>query len=401
MSYKFLLDIALILFTTKLLGMLAKKLGLPQVVGALIAGLFIGPTILDWLHGTDFITKVAEMGVIVIMFAAGMETDLHNLKKSGKPGLIIAILGVLVPLFLGAGVAWFFNRGEFATGGNIMLQNFFIGVILTATSVSITVQTLKELGHLNSNVGNSILAAALIDDILGLIALTIITSLGGAEVSLLWIFAKIIGFFIFAVVFGFATHKILVWYEGYVTEEHDDHYLFPMLALTLCFSMSYIAEHYFGVADIIGAFIAGLVIGSTPKMESINETIAPISAVLLTPIFFANIGIKVTIPSISAHMLLLAVSIVAVALLSKFIGCGLGAKLCNYNNKEAIQIGCGMICRGEVALIVANKGIAMNLMPPAFFAPIIIMVICAAIFTPILLKLVFKGEAPTEVPSEA
>lgn len=398
MSYRFLLDIAAILFSTKLLGMLAKKLGLPQVVGALAAGLFIGPTILNWLHGTEFITNLAELGVIVIMFAAGMETDLRDLKKSGKSGFVIALLGVLVPLFLGAGVAWFFNRGEFAAPGNVMLQNFFIGVILTATSVSITVQTLKELGHLNSSVGNAILAAAIIDDILGLIALTIITSLGGADVSLLLIFAKIIGFFVFAIVFGLLSHKFLVWYSNFVTSENEDNYLFPVIALTMCFTMAFIAEHFFGVADIIGAFAAGLVIGSTPKIKVIDSTIAPISAVLLTPIFFANIGIKVTLPSMNESLLLLTSSIVIIAMLSKLIGCGLGAKLCHFTNKESVRIGCGMICRGEVALIVSNKGMALGLMPPAFFAPIIVMVICSAIFTPILLKLVFRNDNASNEP---
>ena len=394
MSYKYLLDIALILFSTKIFGIIAKKVQLPQVVGALIAGLLIGPAVFDLLETTRFISQVAELGVIVIMFAAGMETDVTNLKNAGKKGFIIALCGVLVPLFLGAGLSYFFNTGDLAIPGDRILQNFFIGVILTATSVSITVETLKELGKLNSPVGNTILAAALIDDILGLIALTLITSMATTDVviSPYVVLAKIIAFFIFATILGLLARKFLIKLDATVPDNLKDHQLFSIIALVLCLVMSFCAEHFFGVADITGSFIAGLVIGSLPQKEKITDHVEPLSFMLLTPIFFASIGISVVIPAMNAEIIIFAISLVVVALASKLIGCGIGAKLCGFNKKESVQIGVGMICRGEVALIVANKGIAMNLMPPAFFGPVIIMVIVAAIFTPILLKQVFKNE---------
>ncbi len=164
-SYKFLFDIALILLSTKLLGLLTKKIQMPQVVGALLAGLILGPAVLNVLQGTEFIDMMSELGVIVLMFSAGLETDVRELKKSGKASFVIALFGVVVPLAAGFGIAFAFNKGEF-TETSVLLQNIFIGVILTATSVSITVETLKEMGKLSTKAGNAILGAAIIDDIL-------------------------------------------------------------------------------------------------------------------------------------------------------------------------------------------------------------------------------------------
>ena len=173
-SYRFLFDIALILLSTKLFGLLTRKLQMPQVVGALVAGLIFGPAMLNILHPTDFLSHLSEIGVIVIMFSAGMTTDIHELKNAGKSGFLVALIGVVVPLGLGALLGFLFSPDE--AGPNLILQHVFIGTILTATSVSITVETLKEIGKLNSKVGNTILAAALIDDVLGLVVLTIVTS---------------------------------------------------------------------------------------------------------------------------------------------------------------------------------------------------------------------------------
>ncbi len=390
MSYKFLLDIALILISTKILGLITKRFQMPQVVGALIAGLILGPAVLNVLQETEFLTQLSELGVIVIMFTAGMGTDIRELKNSGKAGFWVALCGVLVPLIMGGCLAYFFNRGEFAHSGNVLLQNIFIGVILTATSVSITVETLKEMGKLNTNVGNTILAAALIDDVLGLVALTIITSLAGAQVSIWIVLAKIVGFFVFAIVFGLLAYNFLNWYSNKVKK---DLHRFPILAFVLCLIMAFCAEHFFGVADIIGAFGAGLVIANTPKAKYIESKFSSLSYLLLTPIFFASVGIKVVLPKMDAQIIIFTVLLVVVAVISKLVGCGLGAKICGFSNLKCMQIGVGMICRGEVALIVANKGIAMGLMPEAFLGPVILTVVLVTILTPILLKLAFKPSA--------
>ncbi|MEE1071555.1 MAG: cation:proton antiporter, partial [Cellulosilyticum sp.] len=256
MSYHYLLDIALILLSTKVLGLLTKKYQMPQVVGALLAGLIFGPACLNLLSETDFLKQMSELGVIVLMFGAGLETDIQEMKKSGKAAIVIALMGVIIPLLGGFGVATLLSKPEFAVEGtSIVLQNVFIGVILTATSVSITVETLKEMGKLSTAVGNAILGAALIDDILGIIALTIITSLADTSVQIGVVLAKIVLFFVFAAVVGIAFYKV---FKKWTMKDDEQRRRYVIVAFAFCLLMAYIAEEYFGVADITGAFLAGL-----------------------------------------------------------------------------------------------------------------------------------------------
>lgn len=386
MSYNFLFDIALILISTKLLGLLTKKISMPQVVGALLAGLLLGPAIFNVLRETDFLTQVSELGVIVLMFAAGLETDMKELKKTGKASFVIALLGVLLPLAGGFLLAHFFNEGE-PGGASPFLQNIFIGVILTATSVSITVETLKELGKLSTKAGNAILGAALIDDILGIIALTVVTSLADSSVSIWWVLAKIVLFFVFAAVAGFLFYKL---FSLWTARANKDLRRFVIVAFVFCLLMAFCAEHFFGVADVTGAFIAGLIISNTQRTKYIASRFDTLSYLLLSPIFFASIGIKVVLPEMTGSILVFSILLVIVAVLTKIVGCGLGAKLCKFTNRESLQIGTGMVSRGEVALIVASKGEAVGLMSGAFFGPVVIMVVITTIITPILLKIVFR-----------
>ena len=386
-SYDFLLDVALILLSTKVFGLITQKLQLPQVVGALLAGLIFGPGVLGIVQPSDFLDSVSEIGVIVMMFSAGMTTDVRELKNAGKSGFLVALIGVLVPLAMGTALGFLFAPGE--SDPSMVLQHVFIGTILTATSVSITVEALKELGKLNSRVGNTILAAALIDDVLGLIVLTIVTSMAGDSVNVWMVLLQILLFFVFVAIVAFLGIKGFTWYENrYKKNLHR----FPLLAFVLCLLMAYIAERVFGVADIIGAFAAGVIIANTPRGAYIDSKFQPLSYLLLTPVFFASIGLKVSLPSMTWQILVFALLLVIVAILSKLVGCGLGAKACGYNWHESTQIGLGMACRGEVALIVANKGAAMGLMPDAYFGPIIIMVVVCSIFTPIALKIAFARD---------
>ena len=396
LSYNYLFDIALILISTKLLGLLTKKVQMPQVVGALVAGVVLGPAVFNILKETQFISQVAELGVIVLMFTAGLETDIKELKKTGKASFVIALLGVLLPIVGGFGVAFFFNKGPEA-----MLQNVFIGVILTATSVSISVETLKEMGKLNTKAGNAILGAALIDDILGIIALTVITSLADTSVNIIWVMAKIVLFFVFSGVIGFGFYY---FFNKMIKHYNRDLRRFVIISFVFCLLMSYVAEKFFGVADITGAFIAGLIISNCQRTKYIGSRFETTSYMLLSPIFFASIGIKVTIPSMSASIIIFAVLLLVIAVITKIVGCGIGAKLCRFTTRESLQVGVGMISRGEVALIVASKGAALGLMREDFFGPIIIMVVVTTIVTPVLLKLVFKKKknqpADPEVHSE-
>ncbi|EDT71993.1 cation:proton antiporter [Clostridium perfringens] len=387
LSYEFLFDLALILISTKLFGLITKKVRMPQVVGALVAGVILGPAVLNVLSETEFIQKLAELGVIVLMFTAGLETDINQLKKTGKASFIIAVLGVIIPLAGGFFIASIFNNGNDV---NTILQNVFIGIILTATSVSITVETLKEMGKLNTRAGNAILGAAIIDDILGIIALTITTSLADPSINVIIVLAKIVMFFIFAGFAGYLFH----WAFIKLDERYQrDLRRFVIIAFVFCLLLSFCAEEFFGVADITGAFIAGLVISDSNRSKYLNSRFETLSYMLLSPIFFASIGIKVQLTAMTKTIFIFAILLLLVAILSKVFGCALGAKLCKYSNREAIQIGTGMISRGEVALIVANKGIAMGLMLPEFLAPVVIVVVVTTIVTPILLKVVFNNKS--------
>ena len=389
-TYKFLLDLALILLSTKVLGLVSRKFFMPQVVGALLAGLILGPGVLDVISQTDFINKTAEVGVIVLMYCAGMETDVQELKKSGKASVVIALMGVIIPLAGGYAVAMFFNRpGLIETNAacSVFLQNIFIGVILTATSVSITVEALKELGKLKTRAGNAILGAAVIDDILGIIALTVITSLADSSVKVWVVLLKIAGFFVAVIAAGFLFYQFFTRWSRKSEKGMRRHVI---VSFVFCLLMAYMAEDFFGVADITGAYLAGVIISLTIKKDYIMSRFDTLSYLYLSPIFFASIGIKAALPKMSYAVVVFSVIFTIVAILTKMAGCGLGAKLCRYDNDQALQIGVGMISRGEVALIVANKGEALGLMDQYLMGPIVIVVIITTIIAPILLKPVFR-----------
>lgn len=396
MEYRFLLDLAIILLSTKILSLASKKIHLPQVVGALLAGLILGPGVLGILEETSFIQSVAEIGVIVLMFCAGLETDVHELKKSGKAAFVIALIGVLVPLAGGFLVAWFFNRPgriESDAAGTLFLQNMFLGVVLTATSVSITVETLKELGKLQSKSGNAILGAAIIDDVLGIIALTIITSAADSSVHMSTILIKIVLFFVFAGVAGFAFFKFYDWWSRKTRLLHRH----AIVAFVFCLVMSYCAEEFFGVSDITGAYIAGVIISMTQTTQYLTSRFDTLSYLMLSPVFFASIGLKVDLPAMTPALLLFTLSYVVVAVLTKVVGCGLGAKLCGYRTCTCVQIGVGMVSRGEVALIVASQGMQVGLIGANFVGPVVIVVIATTIITPILQKIVYNNSPKPEV----
>lgn len=389
-SYKFLLDLAIILLSTKLLGLLFQKFKLPQVIGALLAGILIGPAVFGIVQKSELITALSEIGVILLMFLAGVETDIQEFKKAGTASFVIALMGVFVPLAGGFACLYFFNKpGLLGVKGSttVMLENVFMGVILTATSVSITVQTLKELGKLNSAAGTAIMGAAIIDDILGIIILTIVTSMADSSVKLTTVLLKIVLFFVFVVAVGgvyyFAFKK---WTE----KSEENKRRFVVISIAFCLFMAFASEHFFGVADITGAFFAGLIISSIEKSHYVEKRCDTISYGLLSPIFFTSIGLTMTLPKMSSTLIFFTIAIITVAVITKYIGCMLGAKLFGYSHEESKQIGIGMISRGEVALIVAQKGAAVGLVAANLMGPIILMVVVTTVISPILLNMVFK-----------
>ena len=387
-SYSFLLFLAIIMISTKILGLFTRKIHMPAVVGALVAGVILGPSCLNLVTLTGdtgvFLEQMAEIGVILLMFNAGLETDLSELKKNGVASFVTALIGVIVPLVGGfLGYAFFFHT-DFSDYDEV-LKAVFVGVVLTATSVSITVETLREMGKLKGKVGTTILGAAVIDDIIGIIVLTIVTSLKDTSVSPITVVLKIVLYFVFIAVLIFVLTKLKVF-----VEEQDEKRRTAIICVALCFILSYISEEYFGIADITGAYFAGLMLCTMKVGPYVARRCEIPSYLIFSPVFFASVGLKVTLGGMDASIWIFAIILLVIAILSKVVGCGLGAKICGCTGKEAFQVGIGMISRGEVALIVAQKGYASGMLDDVLFAPIVLVVIVTTLITPILLKLVMK-----------
>ncbi len=384
MDSYFLLELTLILLATKICGLFSRKIHLPQVVGALFAGILLGPAVLKLVVKSDVITVLAEVGVILLMFSAGLETDFKQLRGSLKASLIIAVIGVIVPLTGGFALAYFF--------GQDVLKSVFMGVILTATSVSITVEALQEMGKLKTKAGTAILGAAVIDDILGIIILSVIIGMGdgGASAAAVGLtLLKIIGFFALALGCGFGAYKLFQLLSVKLGRKRR----LSIFALAFCFLLAYLAEQ-FGVADITGAYIAGLVLCNCKAEEYIEEKNIVLSYMFFSPIFFVSVGLMTSFDGITGGTILFCVLLLVVAAATKFIGCGLGARLCKFSKEESVQVGVGMISRGEVAIIVATKGIAAGMMDSSLFSGVIVVVIITTLITPVLLKMAFnrKGQ---------
>ena len=386
-SYSILKDLAIIIIAAKLFGILARKCKAPQVVGEIIAGLLIGPSILGLVDQSDFILQMAEIGVILLMFSAGLETDLKELMKTGPIAALIACAGVFIPLVLGA-LYYMVFYGFAPWGSNEFYEAVFIGTILTATSVSITVQSLKEMGKLKGRVGTTILSAAIIDDVIGIIVLTFVIGFKNPDSKPSTVVVNTILFFILAVGVGFISYKIFKW----IDKKYPHTRRIPIAGLAYCFIMSYVAEQYFGIADITGAYVAGIILCSINDSEYIERKIDINSYMLFGPVFFASIGLKTDLNDVTGGILLFAVGFVIVGLISKIIGCGLMARICRFKGKDALKIGVGMMTRGEVALIVAQKGLSMNLIDPVYFTAVILLIIVSSISTPIVLKFLYSRD---------
>lgn len=388
MDYRFLLSLAIILLSTKVFGLISQRVQLPSVVGALLAGLLLGPTCLNMVVETDFLLKTSELGVIFLMFLAGLDTDLKELKKTGLTSLFIAACGVVVPL-IGGSLCYklFFSQATV----DAMLRAVFVGVVLAATSVSITVETLRELGRLRGKVGTAILGAAVIDDILGIVVLTILTSFTDPSVKPLMVVGRIVGFFVLLALVGFVVYRLF----QKLGKAYYNHRRIAIYGLVFCLLLSYTAEHFFGIADITGAYVAGIVLSSLRDTSYIDRKVDINSYMIFSPVFFANIGIGVSFAGFSPILLLFALCFVLAGILGKIIGCGSVAKLCKNNWKESLQIGCGMIARGEVALVVCNKGIEGGLFAGTVIdpiVPVIMLVVLSSLCCPILLKILFKDK---------
>ena len=388
-SYEVLKDLAIILFTAKFFGVLARKFKAPQVVGQIIAGLLIGPCLLNLINPgqTEFISKLAEIGVIILMFEVGIETNLKELIKTGPVAFLIACAGVFVPLVLGA-LLYMGFYGAAPWGSEEFYKAVFIGTIMTATSVSITVASLQELGKIKSKVGTTIVSAAIIDDVIGILVLTFVIGLKNPASRPVTVLLQTVAFFIVAIIGGYIVFKVF----STLDKRYPHTRRIPIVSLAFCFMLSYVAEKYFGIADITGAYIAGVVLCSLSDNEYIERKSDVISYMFFGPIFFANIGLKTSFDAMDGRLFTFCIYFVLVALVAKIIGCGLVSKLCRYSVSDSFKIGVGMMTRGEVALIVSQKGLAAGLLTADYFAAVILLILVSSIATPILLKLLYARD---------
>lgn len=384
MEYRILLDLAIIIVFAKAFGIVARYLKAPQVVGQIIAGLLIGPSVLGLVDQSQFLLQMAEIGVLLLMFSAGLETNLRDLMKTGLKALAIACAGVFVPL-VGGTLLYMGMYGVSPIGSLDFYKAVFIGVIMTATSVSITVQTLRDMGKLKGEIGTTILSAAIIDDVIGIVVLTFVIGMTDSSTNPMKVVGNTVLFFILAVVVGIVIYVVFKKYDT----SHPHTRRIPILGLALCFAMAYVAEVYFGIADITGAYVAGIILCSLKDSDYIAEKMDINSYMLFGPVFFASIGLKTDISGFSKGLIVFCIGFVVVALITKIVGCGLMSRVLGFKGTSAVIIGVGMMTRGEVALIVAQKGLSAKLISPEYFTAVILLIIISSIVTPILLKLLY------------
>lgn len=382
----FILEIGVILLAANIGGLISRKLKQPAVLGQIVAGIILG---LGIMEKTAIIEHMGEIGVIFLMFIAGLETDVKELQESSKSSSLIAIGGVVVPILLVTGGTYFVTKD--------MTSAMFMGVISTATSVSISVQTLRELGQLRTRQGIGILGAAIIDDIVGIILLTLIVGVIKPEVSssIAIVLAKIVGFFLLVFVVGKLITMLIRKYGKAIRIEEK----IVTYSIVTCFILAFISEEL-GVAAITGAYFSGVVFSMTSYRHKVSHEVNRIATIMFTPIFFVSIGMGVDINAALSAIGIGSVFIV-MGFLGKVIGCGVGARLSGFEGRKALQIGFGMVPRAEVAIIIANLGIKMELIGQNELAAVILMVLVTTLITPSLLKWAFEGESGTGTSAKA
>lgn len=403
-----LLCIALLILCAKLFGAAAGKLGLPVVLGELLSGVVLGPSVLNFWHSSIFnsaqqahvsllpiFSILAEIGVVLLMFIAGLETDLAMMKKAAGAAFWAAAGGVVLPMALGAGVS--------RAAGFGWAQAIFVGTILTATSVTITAQTLMNLKQLKTRAGSTILGAAVIDDVLGLIVLSVVVALapqmansGSASWDGLGLtLGRMVICLAILVWFG---PKFTRWVFGKASKLHGAHTEIAA-ALVVAFLLAFQSEWMGGMAAITGAYLAGLFVAGTKSHETVSKELQPIVNSFFAPLFFVSIGMEVDVWQMKGHAGFFVV-LLAVAIFGKIVGCGLGARSKGFGKQESLAVGVGMIPRGEVGLITASIGLAAGLISRDVYVQVVVVVLISTLITPGLLRIVFP-RASLSVSNEA
>lgn len=386
MTSEFLVPLIIILIASQLAGWLSHRVNLPSVFGILVVGLLLGPSVLGWIHSSESLTELAQLGVLILMFLAGLETDATEMRRMGKASFFTALGGVILPFVGGAAISMYFGLGLF--------ESLFIGAILTATSVSITARTLQEMGRLQTRVGTVVLGAAVIDDILGVVVLSLVIGMAGGGDTFTSIL-KMVLFFPVAIVIGyFAMPTISKWLKDW---HHHEAGLAIVLGVVLFFAWA--SEAFGGMAAVTGAYLAGLLVGRTEIAHRVNQGASAIGYAFFIPLFFVGIGLETQASSLGA-MPWLTVGLIIVAIFSKAIGCFIGARLGGLTNIESLRVGVGMISRGEVALVIAALGLQSKVIDENIFTTTVIMTLATTLVTPLLLKLVYMLPDETHVKEQ-
>ena len=391
-------SLALILLAAKLAGYLAARLGNPSVLGELLVGLLLGPSLLDLTHQffvTDsrmlgeVIAQFGELGVLLLMFLAGMELHLSELGRSARGSILAGLAGVSLPLGLGWACGRLFGMSDSSA--------LFLGLAIAATSVSISAQTLMEMKRLRTPVGMGLLGAAVFDDVLTILLLSIflaVVSGGQGLPGVLWVFLRMLLFLGAAVGFGLGLLPRLVRLAARLPISQGT--LTLVVVLMLAFALA--AELLGGMAAITGAFLAGMMLARSPEKARFENGVHALAYGLFVPIFFVNIGLSVDLHSMTADALWLLLVILLAAVLGKTLGAGLGARLGGFAWPSALQLGVGMIARGEVSLVVASLGVKAGLLTPAAFSAVVGLVLLSTLLAPLLLRAVFPAVESSPPP---
>lgn len=400
------LALVVIITAAKLGGYLSYRLGQPSVLGELIVGLLLGPSLIDFLHlpfftaeahTGDTVAELAEFGVLLLMFIAGLELHLSDLARSGKVSALAGTLGVLTPVAMGYGLG--------VIAGLDTQSALFVGLILAATSVSISAQTLMELGELRSRVGISMLGAAVFDDILVVLGLSVFVALagGGAEAAglstVVIILLRMIAFVAIGSVIGFYLfpNRLARIVDRLPISQGLIAFVFTTMLL-----YAWASEALGAMAAITGAFLAGLIFARSPLKERIDEGMSVLAYGVFVPVFFVNIGLIANARELDGDSLLLMLAMTVVAVISKVLGAGLGGRLGGLNNRESLQLGVGMMSRGEVGLIVVSVGVEAGLIASNVFAAVVGVVILTTLLTPPMLRALFaSGKSEEQTVQEA
>lgn len=375
---EFIATLAGLLLATQLVAHLCRRVEIPEVIGQILVGIIAGPALLNWVHLNEMMNEFQEIGVIILMFIAGLESDLSLLKKYLKPAVIVAIIGVVVPIAVMSPASYFF--------GFTKLESMFIGVIFSATSVGISVAVLREFKRLDSREGATILGAAVADDIIGVILLSIMISVvnqaeGKTGGQPLW------AVLLLQVLFFGGTYLVVKWLAPYLMQLSERLLTVAspsVMAMIICLGMAAIAD-YVGLSGAVGSFFAGIAVANTHRKETINRSFIPIGYAMFIPLFFVSVGLNMRIDRLSESWVFVVVMTI-LACLTKLVGCGAGAYISKFDLRSSYVVGSGMIARGEMALITAQIGYQAHLLSPMYYSDVITVIIVATVLAPFILK---------------